>query len=648
MKNLHFFITSLCLLFSPAIFAQYILTFEASGMDAYVGTRFEIRVTETATGDEVGRKAIDLDTADFTIDLYVFLHGRDYQVDFYADVDADGSYDAPPTDHAWRRSLTDVQQHTTITFTPDTDFTDIMMPDPFPFSTYDAVWGGKWMNLTFGSTDSIMASALIECDSIFGHFSTKGVFGNPETVSFDYAGIRPSLTDPAPDTIRFNLGPDWDGEILVIGGELQGDVANSGVGLSFTGTVGATQILALYEVSIGGSVFANGFFYIKELELLSSTDELTINLLQVLDVTCAGDTSGMVSLEVTGGVPEYDFLWSNGDTINPLMGVRAGSYTVTVTDAIGCTEDATFTIVEPDSIIINPEVQHVSCAGLCDGAINLLVSGGTGFYLYLWNTGNSSQALDGLCSGTYTITVADEFGCTAVLEIEVTEPPALELSSEATDVSCFGTCDGSITFSATGGTPPYFFPPPTDYCAGEYIVLVTDDNGCFTEDSVVIGSPEQLVVTSIDIQNATNGNADGQFTIHAEGGIGPYLYSINAGPLQASNTFSNLPAGTYCVFLIDAQECILDPDTCVTINNITGLDELGTIFTIYPNPVISELYIESDIPLSAIVHDITGKTILTRDANSLHKINLGNLPAGVYTLTVSDGIRSVTRRIARE
>ena len=174
---------------AQSLSAQYLIRLDFQQMEPYIGKRLVTRVVEAATGDEVGRKTIAaIPGDDFTFDLYCLFENQSYIVYYWIDVNASGDYDAPPVDHAWQLTLTDVDQNTLLNFTPNKNYIDAGLPDPFPYSQYDATWGGRWHNLTFGSTDSIEAGMQITCDSFFGFFSTKGVFGNPATLLFDTSG----------------------------------------------------------------------------------------------------------------------------------------------------------------------------------------------------------------------------------------------------------------------------------------------------------------------------------------------------------------------------------------------------------------------------------------------------------------------------
>jgi hypothetical protein len=506
MRSIRLLLVLAGIAFSYFAEGQYILTLHFSQMDPYINQQFEVRVTEAGSGREVGRKTIDaIQSADFSIDLYVLLQGRSYNVDFYADVNGNAAYDAPPADHAWRRVVTNATQNTVINFIPDQSYTDITFPDAFPYSTYNAIWGGKWMNLTFGSTDTIEASIDLRCDSIFGYFMTKGVFGNPAPLIFNYANARSDSTADS-DTIRFSLGSPWTGDIYVVDGELHGHVTLSGFTLDFIGTVGAKQVLALYTVIVGGSTLANGYFYVRELEIQDSAPELTIELVELVNVSCAGGDNGSISVAGSGGHPVYSYLWSNGDTTATIDFVEAGTYSVTVTDLLGCDAGSEFTITEPLPVVLNATVTDVSCFGLCDGSIDLMVSGGTPFYFYLWSSGNTSPDLSGLCAGDYIVTVVDFNGCQKTLTVTIHEPDELIISNVIITNATNGQSDGSITLFASGGVGPYsysIYGSPyvssnvfTDLPPGEGQVCIKDANGCIVCTDFII---ENITATN-DLQ----------------------------------------------------------------------------------------------------------------------------------------------------
>jgi len=643
MKKAHFHLAILLLFFTNLATAQYILTLNFEEMDPYIGKRLVTRVVETSTGKEVGRRTIDaVENSDFSFDLYVLLEGRSYTIDYYVDVNASGDYDAPPTDHAWRRTLNNATQHTTMTFIPDKNFTDTGLPDPFPYSIYDAVWGGKWHNLTFGSTDSIEATFQMTCDSFYGYFTTAGVFGNPAQVEFDTSGVLPD-DEGGLDTIIFHLDPPWTGQITIFNGEIHADLMQAGIGLHFTGTIGAKQILALYTVIVAGNPFANGYFYIRELDINSSTPELMIELNANAEVTCFDGDDGFLSTEAVGGMPGYTYSWSNGDTTALISNLVAGDYSVTVTDVLGCTAEMIYSVSQPAQLVTTWFTDQVSCIGLCDGSIDIIMTGGVPPYFFSWSTGSTTEDLFGLCAGTYMLTVTDAVGCVASAPITIFEPDPLNVVVETTGAACFGSCSGTITHTVvTGGVPPYNFMDQTGLCAGDYITFVIDANGCQFSTPVTILEPDSLII-NVYLFPAATGQADGAIELEAFGGTPPYQYSLNGGPFTSSSIFLNLATGFYTPSVQDANGCITEIE--VFLPELTAVAELEAKYKLYPNPTSSWINLESDIPLEIDVLDIHGQFIRHEEKSGIHRIQVADFVPGVYLLKISDGVGKVYMKL---
>jgi hypothetical protein len=557
--------------------AQYILTLNFSEMDPYIGLQSEVRVTDIATGKEVGRKIIrPIESAAYSFDLYVLVNGGSYQVDIYADVNDNWTYDAPPTDHAWRRTIPTVSADVELNFMPDDNYTDVEIGPVFPYVNYNAIWGGHWRNLTFGSTDTIQASIDVTCDSIFGNITTQGVFGNPDTVRFDLAEALTGDFDPATDTISFDVPPPWTGSVMLFNGEVNGDISLTGTRLQFIGTAGESQIHCLYTVFFGGNPFANGYFIVREINVLSSAPPIVVEG-TTTDVHCAGGSDGVIAVQVSGGSPGYLFNWSNGDTTSTVANLSAGDFTVTVTDSLGCSEEAMFTLSEPSALVLQITSTDASCIGTCDGSIQISVTGGTPPYAFVWNTGSTEMQLP-------------------------------------------------------------------DMCAGDFIVTVTDGVGCTAMASAIILEPDALVVESIQIFDATDGQANGVIVVTASGGTPPWTYSINGIAFQASNTFTGLAPGTYCVFIRDANGCILKSEE-FEILNLLGLDALSNSFSLYPNPASAHLLVNAESPLTIEILDLAGNVIYTSQRAAVHRIELSNVTPGLYLVRISDETAHVYRKL---
>lgn len=126
---------------------------------------------------------------------------------------------------------------------------------------------------------------------------------------------------------------------------------------------------------------------------------------------CYGSTNGLIDVQGNGGTPTYKYVWNSGLTDHLQTELNAGNYSVTVTDANGCTTNETFVLTQPDSISISATIQPTSCEGLPSGAIDITVSGGIGSYQYNWSDFFSQEDRTGLLNGQYAVTVTDQNGC---------------------------------------------------------------------------------------------------------------------------------------------------------------------------------------------------------------------------------------------
>ena len=140
-----------------------------------------------------------------------------------------------------------------------------------------------------------------------------------------------------------------------------------------------------------------------------------------------------------------------------ISGLVAGTYSVVITDNNGCTLTVSATLTEPSALALSHTQTNVSCNGTNDGAIDLTVSGGVAPYAYSWSDGSTTQDLTALVAGTYSITVTDNNGCTATLNITITEPNALVVALVPTNVTCNSGADGAIDLTVSGGTAPYSY-----------------------------------------------------------------------------------------------------------------------------------------------------------------------------------------------
>lgn len=301
--------------------------------------------------------------------------------------------------------------------------------------------------------------------------------------------------------------------------------------------------------------------------------------LSATDVLCAGATSGSVSVSLQNAVAPVQYSWSNGANTPQLTGVGAGTYTLSVLDANGCTANATVTVGEPAALVATVSANqyaggwNVSCNGAADASIATQVQGGTAPYTYVWSNGAGTANLAGVAAGTYTVTITDANGCATSANITLQEPAALTMGATPTvfvggaNISCNGASDGSIILNAQGGTAPYTYTWSngattqlvSGLAAGTYSATVTDVNGCSVSSSVTLVEPAALSSSATAATYnggwniSCNGAADGSASFSVQGGTAPYDYLWSNGATTAS--VSGLSAGTYTVVATDRNGC---------------------------------------------------------------------------------------------
>jgi hypothetical protein len=286
----------------------------------------------------------------------------------------------------------------------------------------------------------------------------------------------------------------------------------------------------------------------------------TVTISASQDVTCNGDADGSASCFVSGGTPPYDYLWSSGSVIDNISGVSGGTYTISVTDDLGCMGTNSVIINEPDVLSLVESSTDVTCNGDMDGSATIVASGGNGAYTYVWSDpmAQTTDIATGLEGGTYTVTVLDAMSCQEIASVVVLENTAVTGSISSNNATGFGVCDGDATITPSGGTGVYSYiwdggavtATATSFCAGTFGVTVTDDSGCSYTDNVVITEPSELIASHVVDNNAScNGDCDGGATVSAIGGTIPYTYDWPTGAMTPSVT--DLCAGTYEVTVID-------------------------------------------------------------------------------------------------
>lgn len=301
-------------------------------------------------------------------------------------------------------------------------------------------------------------------------------------------------------------------------------------------------------------------------------DDITFN-------TCyySGQTAEDIAFTPAGGTSDYSISTDSGTNFNAdgdyviNLGI-ATSYNVIAKDSKGCLSE-TYTIELPDILDLNLAVssdyngEDISCFGASDGGITSTMTGGTSPYTYNWSNGETTETIDGLSAGNYTLNLTDDNGCVISQSITLNNPLVLNASISVVsdyngeDVSCYGSSDGIAEVIPSGGVSPYTYDwsngstnqQASGLSAGSYSVQYTDLNGCSKTISIDVLQPDTLNIEASIVDVSCNGGNDGSIDITPSGGVTPYTYQWDHGPINED--VNTLSANSYSITLTDANNC---------------------------------------------------------------------------------------------
>ena len=306
--------------------------------------------------------------------------------------------------------------------------------------------------------------------------------------------------------------------------------------------------------------------------VIGATTNFTITP-QITQSSCSANT-GSITINVVGGTGAYSYVWTPAAPNTPsLTNLAPGNYTVIVSDG-NCSQTQVYSINSVNGPIVTAAQNDVSCSGLCDGSISLVINGGTPAYTTLWSNGPSSLVNNGLCVGAYSYTVTDAAGCKAVQSFSLTTGTPIVFSVPDIDNPlCNNNCNGVVTTIPSGGALPYTYSWVVStsttsianaLCAGNYSVIVTDANGCSSQETYTLTGPSTISVTAVVTDANCNGAATGSINLTVAGGVPGPGYTYSWTPTNAvTEDISNLTAGTYSVIITDANGCNVDSNFVV-------------------------------------------------------------------------------------
>ncbi|MEK7414289.1 MAG: hypothetical protein AAB263_13320, partial [Planctomycetota bacterium] len=361
----------------------------------------------------------------------------------------------------------------------------------------------------------------------------------------------------------------------------------------------------------------------------------TVSIPVVTHVTCNGSNNGSATASGSSGGGSYAYLWSNGANTAQASNLAAGTYTVTLTDADGCTATASVSITQPAVLLANASVTNETVPGANDGSATANPTGGTPAYNYLWSTGATTQTITGLAPGNYSVTVTDANGCTKSESVSVQSSvcTGFGVSIVFTNPSCNNGSNGSATASPSGGTAPFTFAwsngattaTTSNLAAGTFTVTVSDENGCQITGNVTLTEPPALTSSVAQQSNVLcNGDSTGTATIAAAGGTAGYNFAWSNSASGA--TQNNLPAGAYTITTTDANGCT----TTISVN-ITQPAALAGILTSANETSVGANNGTASVATSGGVAPYSYMW-----SNGASTSNITNLSPGQYCVSVTD------------
>ncbi len=373
-------------------------------------------------------------------------------------------------------------------------------------------------------------------------------------------------------------------------------------------------------------------------------------------ISCNGAHNGSINLTVTGGYPEYTYSWTGPAftaSTKDISNLSPGVYTVVINDTTNsCPITESYTITEPQPVAFSGIISDfngfgISCFDGNNGSITITPTGGTSEYTYAW-TGPGTftatmQNLTGLQAGTYQLNLTDSNGCVAAVQsFTLTQPSALTISEQHTNILCFGDATGAIDITVGGGLPhssgayTYAWTGPngfasvsedlTTVAAGTYNLVATDSNGCTISLAVTLTQQPEIIIIPTTTPISCYGANDASITLAITGGSPPYTAqwsNLATGIFQ-----DNLAAGNYVITVTDGSNCV---------RQVTVVIPEAPVFTV--NPVFNHVSCngaqDGSITLN-LVGGIAPVSLVWSDGSTAGT-QRNNLGPGTYTVTITDG-----------
>ncbi|MBX2972220.1 MAG: gliding motility-associated C-terminal domain-containing protein [Flavobacteriales bacterium] len=415
-----------------------------------------------------------------------------------------------------------------------------------------------------------------------------------------------TITDANGCAATFSYTITEPSELVASGGSVSSEcgVCNGEALVSATGGTGPythvwTLVGAIYGTgdTLGG--ICAGLYHVLTTDAVGCTVSILVPvqdrngevLATVGDTTsCPGVCDGVAEVLFNCGTPDCTVAWYSasgsdlGLSTERITDLCGGLYLATVTNGIGCLSIDTAIVAEPDPIIANLSTTPVTCFGDCDGTATVGPTGGVGSYDYLWDpppaVGQGTPHAEGFCAGQAQVTITDDAGCSIDVPFLILGPDLLTATADVIPITCNGACDGTIVITAQGGTGVYTFNwitvpsngqggnAGTQLCAGEWICIVSDANGCETTVTVTLEDPPLLEAAIATTDNACFGLCEGTAALTITGGVAPHtiVWTDATGAVIANDVVDvgQLCAGGYNARITDDNGCAINMPFTIT------------------------------------------------------------------------------------
>jgi gliding motility-associated-like protein len=417
--------------------------------------------------------------------------------------------------------------------------------------------------------------------------------------------------------------------------------ANGGDGLSHEICgLGAEQIVNIEVQGIG--LDCNGFIGIGQCQT-PECEVPQVVMQNATNVSCNGGSDGTLTIEMTGNFPPFTYQIDGQTEPNVVtanfIGLSAAVHDLIITDASGCELTLQVAIGEPDGMDLEDVlIQSIQCNGADDGSAAVVVTNGQYPLEFEWSSGETDSVAVSLGQGPATVTVTDAQGCDIVGSIFIDEPEGMIVALETEILVCNGSDAGGITSMVEGGEGAYTYdwvgtgqttPDATGLTAGDYTLIVTDENMCSQSETIAIGENAPITTDVIGTEATCSGTGDGNATASGSGGgvnFFTYEWDTNAGG-QTTATATGLDVGWYYVTITDLLSCSMIDSIEITAPNAMDVD-----FT----EVTTSCFDTTDGTSSITVSGGTTPYIYVWSDGGNETPDRDDLAEGMQTMTVTD------------